>query len=155
MSAITHDYIDVSQLEVDALSKSLTLHLIDSTYAILSITGQTFAMYINSKLLLKDVLKEVKSSSKAIDDDQLVDKLQLIQNKVKDSYHKLGDFLETGKFTNPLSKIFFPLNRWLLRNIFNHFDLIITNITEHDVDIEDSYSQSFDSVDDLMKHLNS
>ncbi len=155
MSAITHNYIDVSQLEVDALSKSLSVHLIGSTYAVFSITGQTVALYINSKLLLNDILKEVEFSSSVIDDDQLEERLQLIQNKVKDSYHKLGDFFETGKFTNPLNKLFIPFNRWLLRKIFNHFGLIITNITEHDVDVEDSYPQSFDSVDDLMKHLNS
>jgi len=155
MSAITHEYIDVSRLEVDALSKSLTLHLIGSTYATLSITPQTIAVYINSKLLLNAVLKEVKSSNRIIDDDRLVEKLQQIQNKVKDAYHKLGDFLETGKFTNPLNRLALPFNRWLLKKIFNYVGLAITNITEHDVDIENSYSQSFDSADELIKHLNS
>jgi hypothetical protein len=151
MSAITHEYIDATQLEMEALSKSLT----GSTYAILYITGQTVTMYFSTRSLLKSILKEVECSNSVIDDDQLVDRLQLMQSKAKDSYHKIGDFLEAGKFINPLNRVFFPFNRWLLRKIFNYFDLIITNISEHDVDVEDSYSESFDTVDDLMTHLNS
>jgi hypothetical protein len=155
MSAITHEYIDVAQLEMDALSKSLTAHLIDSTYAILYIAGQTVAMYFSTKSLLNNILKEVESSETIIDDDQLVDRLEWMQNTAKDSYHKLGDFLKAGKSINPLDRIFFPLSRWLLRKIFNNLGLVITNITEHDVDVEDSYSESFDSVEDLIRHLNS
>jgi hypothetical protein len=155
MSATTHEYIDVTQLEMDALSKSLTLYLIGSTYAILSITGQTFTMFFSTKTLLNDTLKEVEDSKNIIDDNQLVDKLQSMLITAKNSYHKLGDFLESGKSINPLGKVLFPFNRWLLKKIFNNLDLVITNITEHDVDVENSYSESFDSVDDLMRHLNS
>lgn len=155
MNAITHEFIDVSQLEVEALRKSLNVPLIGSSASTFYITGQIVLLHFSTRSLLENVLKEVESSHVMIDDGQLVAKLQQILDKTRDVYQRIGDLLQYNASIGCIEKIVLHFNRSLLKKIFNCFDLVITNITEHDVDVENSYSKPFDSVDDLMKHLNS
>lgn len=100
-------------------------------------------IYIESKKFLKELKQEMKDSREFIDENhQLVERLGRIQEEVKSLYHLLG------------GDLFFP--RLLLKKAFHNFGVIIVNINEHDVDVDQTPpSGPFNSVEDLMRHLQS
>ena len=81
--------------------------------------------------------------------------LERIQEKVKLCYQALNTFSDSKKKAGLFSRIYISVNSRLLKKAFNNYGLVITQIMEHDVDAEKSYSASFESVDDLMSHLDS
>jgi hypothetical protein len=156
MSVITQQYIDLIGAETETLSAAVTLHLMDSIDPF-SIVMQCLTLYNESKQLVKFVKKNDINS--IIDpDDALTDTLIRSQEKIKSAYGQMDVFM-TGnrhKFSNPLDKMLLPFGRCLLKKSFDNYSLAIIQIMEHDVDADQSpYSKPFDSVDELMKHLNS
>lgn len=156
MSVSTQQYIDLIGAETETLSAAVTLHLMDSIDSF-SIVMQCLTLYNESKQLVKFVKKNDINSM--IDpDDTMTDALTRSQEKIKSAYGQMGVFI-TGnrhKFGKPLDKMMLFFGRWLLKKSFDNYGLAIIQIMEHDVDADQSpYSKAFDSVDELMKHLNS
>jgi hypothetical protein len=155
MSVTTQQYISLIGSETETLSKAVALHLMDSTASLGSIVMQSSALYFESKQLVKSVKKN--DASAIIDaDDTLTDYLRGCQETIKSAYSKMGDLIENDRLINPLNKMMMPVSRWLLKKSFDNYGLAVIYIMEHDVDADKSpYSEAFDTVDELMKHLNS
>lgn len=152
MSAIAKEVINTGQLEADVLFQSLASHVFVSGYYMLSITGQVFALYMSSKVLSNSVLKDLKEKNIVIDDDHsMTDDMSAIQLKINSSHTSLNCISNT-QF---LSRSFVSVNGWMLRKAFDNFGLVITQIMEHDVDADNNYSESYESVDDLINFLDS
>jgi len=152
MSAIAKEVINTGQLEADVLFQSLASYVFASGYYMLSITGQVFALYMSSKVLSNSVLKDLKEKKIVIDDDHsLTDGMSAIQLKINSSHTRLNGISNTQFF----NRYFVSVNGWMLRKAFDNFGLVITQIMEHDVDADNSYSESYESVDDLINFLDS
>ena len=152
MSAIEKEVINTGQLEADVLFQSLAPHGFVSGYYMLSITGQVFALYMSSKVLLNSVLKDLKEKNIVIDDDHsMTDGMSAIQLKINSSHTRLNCISNTQFF----NRSFVLVNGWMLRKAFDNFGLVITQIMEHDVDADNNYSEPYESVDDLINFLDS
>ena len=152
MSATAKEVINTGQLEVDVLFQSLASHVFVSGYYMLSITGQVFALYMSSKVLLSSVVKDLKEKSIVFDDDHsMTDSMSAIQVKINSSHTRLNGIRNTKFFTQS----FVSVNGWMLRKAFNNFGLVITQVMEHDVDADNNYSESYETVDDLINFLDS
>jgi hypothetical protein len=150
MSVTTQQFIDLIGSETEALDKTVGAYLLDSTALISSILLHSWLLYTESKQLLKSVKKN--DLTVVIDsNDEMTDSLKRGQVKIKSIYNSMGDVIKKSRRPNLLK-----ISRWLLKKSFDNYDLAIINIMEHDVDADDTtYSEPFDSVDDLMKQLNS
>lgn len=150
MSVTTQQFIDLIGSETEVLDKTVGAYLLDSTALISSILLHSWLLYTESKQLLKSVKKNDLTA--VIDsNDEMADSLKRGQVKMKSIYNSMDDVIKKSRRPN-LMKI----SRWLLKKSFDNYGLAIVNIMEHDVDADDTrYSGPFDSVDDLMKHLNS
>lgn len=139
MNTSALNYIPILDSETITLGQLLSQSVRSATL----ITLHSASIYLESKQLLHEVQREAQTSRTLMDADQkLVERLGAIQEKIKSLYHQLGNDLFVC--------------RVLLKKAFNHFGLIIININEHDVDADDlPLSGPFDSVDELMHHLNS
>jgi len=146
MSVVTFDYIEESQVEADFLIKLLAIGAVSNVV----ISAHVFSMWWMSKTFKRDVLKDVKSINELMDEDgRMVERLEVIQQRIKDVYHKLSSVRTTG----PLLK----LNCFMLKKSFNNFTSIIININEHDADVDidnGNVSGPFNSVEDMINHLN-
>jgi hypothetical protein len=137
MSITTQQFIDLIGSETEALDKTVGAYLLDS-----------WLLYSESKQLLKSVKKNDLTT--VIDfNDEMTDSLQCCQVKIKSIYNAMGGDIKKSRCSNLLN-----ISRWLLKKSFDNHGLAIVNIMEHDVDADTMYSGPFDSVDDLMKHLN-
>jgi len=117
-----------------------------------SITVQVFALYINSKVLLSSILKDLKVKNIVFDDDNsMTDSISAIQVKINSSHSRLKR-IDSNQL---LIRSFVSINGWMLRKAFDNFGQGITQIMEHDVDADYSYSESYESVDDLINFLDS
>jgi hypothetical protein len=150
MSVTTEQYIHLIDSETEALDKTVLTCLLDANYFSWQILIHSWIIYSDSKKLLKDIKK--KSSFEMIDDDDIItDTLSRIQNKIKSAYHDIEDSNHHRK-----KSFLLVTSSWLLKKAFDNYGLVIVHIMEHDIDADRSpNSQLFDSVNDLMKHLDS
>lgn len=146
MSVVTFDYIEESQVEADSLIKLVSI----AAASTVAISAHVFSMWWMSKTFKRDVLKDVKSSNEVIDKEgRMVERLEGIQQSIKDIYHELSSV----RATSTLLK----LSCFMLKKAFNNFTSIIININEHDADVDidkGNVSGPFNSVEDLINHLN-
>jgi hypothetical protein len=157
MSITTQQYIDLIDSETETLSVAVAVHIMDSIGSC-SIVMQSLAIYLESKQLIKFIKKSDDITTVIDPNDAMTNRLTACQEKTKLTYHQMGSFIEDNRrrFINPWNKIMIPFSRYLLKKSFNNYGLAIIYIMEHDVDADKSpYSKPFDSVDDLIKHLNS
>ena len=155
MSVTTQQYISLIGSETETLNMAVSVHLMDSTASLGSVVMQSLALYFESKQLVISVRKN--DAAVIIDaDDVLTDFLRVCQETIITAYRKMGDLIENDRLINPLNKMMMPISRWLLKKSFDNYGLAVIYIMEHDVDADkSSYSESFETVDELMKHLNS
>lgn len=152
MSAIAKDVINTGQLEADVLFQSLASRVFVSGYYMLSITGQAFALYMRSKVLLSSVVKDLTEKNVVFDDDHsMAASMGAIQVRINSSHTRLNRISNTKFFT----RSFVSVNGWMLRKAFDNFGLVITQVMEHDVDADNNYSEPYESVDDLIEFLDS
>ena len=132
MSAITQEFIDESQREVESLSNLLAVYTISSLASMAYITLRSTMIYVDSKILLTDIIKSTADSSEIIDDSgSVVDRLLWIQEKIKENYKLMQ--------STKLPFLFSAINQGLHKKAFHNFGMMIININEHDVDAENSY----------------
>jgi hypothetical protein len=151
MSAITDNFIDENQREVDSLHKLILIYTLTSMASGLYLSFRAAIIWIDSKMLLSEIKNLAAGFSTRIDESGIMtERLQIIQSKARDIYLLIK---------NKNAHLFFsPLILSLLKMAFNNYNLAIINITEHDADMDiaqGAVSGPFYNVDDVMKHLDS
>lgn len=153
MSITTEQYINLIGSETETLTKTVSVHLIHLDDSLNSITMQAFGLYFESKQLMKSI-KKIEAPVIIDADDVMTDFLTLCQEKIKNTYQQMRTFIDND--FNSLNKILLRVSCFLLKKTFDNYGLAIRYITEHDVDADSrAYSQPFNTIDDLMRHLNS
>jgi len=143
-------YTNLLGLETAALNNTVLAYRVKATSLLCILVLNAYITNRTSKLFLK--LLQKNNHDNVIDpDDVLCEKLEEIQQQMKENYYLLDECKISGLSCNFL----IDFCKSLIKKTFNNYGLIIINIQEHDVDVENEYSEAFISVDDLMAHLNS
>ncbi|MCF7971596.1 MAG: hypothetical protein K9L22_10590 [Methylococcaceae bacterium] len=150
MDISAEQYTNLLGSETAALNNTVLAYRLKATSLLCILVLNSFITNRTSKLFLK--LLQKNNHDKVIDpDDVLCERLEEIQQQMKENYYLLDECKTSGLSYNFL----IDFSQSLIKKTFNNYGLIIINIQEHDVDVENEYSEAFTSVDNLMAHLNS
>ncbi len=152
MSTITYDSFRIERIEVNSLWE-LVADSVSLSDAIMNVMAHSMLTCLSSKRLMKHVLDAVKQEQNMIDvDGNIVAEVASLQQKTKEIHNVIDNALSK----HLVFSVYGHIICWFLKKSFDYYGIIITNIQEHDVDVDPDSTKiigQFTDISDLMRHL--